>query len=474
MIRKICSNSRIFAALAILCLPSVAAAERPNLVFRLGLDSFTLDQSAITGVSGMSLLVVGESGFYFGESIYSAALGQGGGFFVGGVEAGKYTPVGERYFWDASLFIGGGGGASQVPGDGLMLRPQLQFGIVTEHYRLGAGVAYTHVSGSNISTPSFGVTLSRPLDLALVSGGGGQAGGTEFSMMRASYRPSNKRGGVALQPVHLIGAEMIFESEVGRETFIMAHGAVAGDAEGYADWILGQRFFLGAGNLRAFAEAGAGVGGGGAVDTGGGLIVTAGAGVRWQPARLALELGVNAISSLNGDFLVVSPALKVGLAFGADRRGSGQTNWQISTGLTQQFPNGEFRKPGVVNQGAPLMIDTKIDLFLNDRIYMSGQAFTALAGGAGGYQIGLVGLGLRIPLAPLWALSAEAFIGAGGGACVDTKGGLLMAYGLDLDYQLSDAVYLTLGAGQVMTLQGGGMAPMTANVGLKFPFTTLH
>lgn len=477
-IRKICSN-KLRLALAFILLSTPVLAERPNLVFRLGLDAYTLDQSAIAGLSGMSLFVVNKRGYYFGESIYSAALGQGGGFFVGGVEAGKYTAFGRQYFWDASVFVGGGGGASQVPGNGLMLRPQLQFGIDTGRVRLGAGVAFTSVSGSAISTPSFGITLSRPLDLALVNGENGQAGGTEFLMMRASYRPyfplhSVKRNGVELQPMQLIGAEMVFAHSDVSESFIMAHGAVGGDAEGYADWLLGQRFFTGTSALRAYAEVAAGVGGGGAVDTGGGLIVSAGAGLRWQPGRLGVELGVNALASLNGDFTALSPTLKLGLEFGGGRRALARTDWQISSGLTQQHPNAAFRKPGVANQGVPLMIDTKLDLFLSEQIYLSGQAYTALAGGAGGYQIGLVGLGWRVPLAPRWALSTEVFVGAGGGAGVDTKGGLLIAYGVDVDYALNDAMFLTMGAGQVMTLKGGGMAPMTTNIGVKFPFTTLH
>ena len=474
-IKTICLNSlRSLFALLFLCAP--AYAERPNLVFRLGIDSLSYDQSAISGLSGMSLFVVNARGYYFGESIYSAALGQGGGFFVGGIEVGKTTPIGARGFWDASLFIGGGGGAAQVPGDGLMLRPQLHFGVDLGRVRLGAGMAWTSVSGSAISSPSFGVVLTRKLDLALVSGGGA-GGNTEFSQMRARYRPyfplgSHKRNGDPLQTMHMLGAEMIFAVSPARETFIAANGAVAGDAEGYADWQLGQRFLLGQGALKAYGEVAAGIGGGGGVESGGGLIASAGAGVRWQPGRLGIDFGIGAITSLTGDFRVVSPALNIGLAFGGGQ--PSQTEWQISSGLTQQFPNATFRKPTAVNTGAPLMIDTKIDLFLSDNIYLTGQAYTALSGGAGGYQIGLIGLGLRHALSPRWSLSGEAFVGAGGGAGVDTRGGLLLAYGFDLDYALSERVLLTLGGGQVMALQGGGMAPMTANIGLKFPFTTLH
>ena len=474
-IKTKCLNS-LRAALTLLCLSAPAQAERPNLVFRLGLDSLSYDQSAIDGLSGMSIFVINERGYYFGESIYSAALGQGGGFFVGGVELGKTTPIGEQFFVDASLFLGGGGGASQVPGDGLMLRPQLHFGVDLGKVRLGAGVAWTRVSGSEISTPSYGIVLSRSLDLALVSGGG-TGGSTEFSQMRVRYRPyfplgSTKRNGQPLQTMHMIGGEMIFAESDTRETFIAANGVVAGDAEGYADWQLGQRYLRGQGAFRPYGEAAFGIGGGGAVESGGGIIGSLGAGLRWQPGRVDIDLGVSAIASLTGDFTVVSPALNVGLTFGGGQRQS--TEWQISTGLTQQFPNSDFRKPGVQNDGAPLMIDMKIDLFVSENIYFSGQAYTALAGGAGGYQIGLVGLGYRHRLAPRWSLSGEGFVGAGGGAGVDTQGGLLLAYGLDLDYALTERMYLTAGAGQVMALQGGGMAPITANLGFKFPFTTLH
>jgi hypothetical protein len=463
------------AALALLCFATPALAERPNLVFRLGLDSLLYDQSSIEALSGMSLFARNARGFYFGESIYSAALGQGGGFFVGGVEFGKTTQLSERFFADASLFIGGGGGATQVPGDGLMLRPQLHFGVNLGRAQLGAGVAWTRVTGSAISSPSFGITLSRPLDLALARSNEG--GTVEFSQMRLRYRPyiplgSHKRSGQLLKTMQMIGAEMIFAQSDQRESYLAANGAVAGDAEGYADWQLGQRFLLGQGALKAYGEAGFGIAGGGGVETGGGLIASVGAGLRWQPGRLGVDLGISAITSITGDFIVVSPTLSIGLAFGAGERQA--TEWQISTGLTQQFPNANFRKARVSNTGSPLMIDTKIDLFLSENIYLSGQAYTALAGGAGGYQIGLIGLGYRYTLAPRWAISGEAFVGAGGGAGVDTRGGLLLAYGVDLDYALTERMFLTLGAGQVMALQGGGMAPLTANVGLKFPFTTLH
>ncbi len=473
--------------LTLLTLATPALAKRPALAFRSGFDFFQLDQSAIEGINGLSIFYTTDQGYYFGESIYSAAFGAGGGFFVGGFEVGKHTPFGENLFWDASLFIGGGGGANQVPGDGLMLRPQVHLGYDFGNLRVGAGASWVSISGSEISTPAFTITLTRPMNLALY---GGDFSGvkpleniTTISAMKPIMRVyypqgSRKRGGVILQNMQLLGAEISFARTDASESFIQANGVVRGDAEGYADWLLGKRYFWGGDTFRLYADFAAGVGGGGAVNTGGGLIFSAGAGLRIKTGdRFALEFGASALTSLNGDFLALSPSAGFLLSFGAGRKTGAipnTTHWQISTGLTQQLPNAGFRKSGVVNTGAPLMIDTEIDLFITRNLYLTGHAYTAIAGGAGGYQIGLLGLGYRIRLAPRWNISAEGLLGAGGGAGVDTRGGLLAGIKFDLDYLLTETIHISAGAGFISTLQGGGMQPVTLNLGLKFPFTTLH
>lgn len=476
------------ALATLLVAASPALADQPPLDFRLSFDYFQEAQTTILGTAGIGIYYTTDQGYYLGQTVYSAAFGGGGGFFVGGFEAGKYTSIGDTYFVDASIFVGGGGGANQVPGDGLMLRPQMHVGYDFGNFRLGAGASWVSVSGSPISTPAFALNLTRPLNWAVQDGNGSTnysiSGATRFTAMKPfvrTYFPINSekrydRG--PLQAMYFLGAEFSFTNADNSETFLQASGAVAGDAEGYADWMLGKRYFFGQDNFRLFAEFGAGVGGGGAVDTGGGLIASVGGGLRVDMgANFGTELAVSAVRSLNGDFLALSPTLKVNLAFGSTVNMGlppNQNRWQLSTGITQQYPNESFRKPGVPNQGSPLMIDTSIDLFITKNLYFTGHGYTALDGEAGGYQIGLVGLGYRIPLNDQFDLSLEAMLGAGGGAGVDTVGGLLMGYRFDFDYKLTDAAYLTVGGGQVRTLMGGGMAPMTLNIGMKFPFTTLH
>ena len=476
-----------FSGLALMLMTSPAFAERPELEFRLGMDYLLLEQSAITGLNGMSVFYKFEQGYYGGASIYSAALGAGGGFFVGGWEVGKTTPITDTLFWDASIFIGGGGGASQVGGDGLMVRPQVHVGYDFGDYRVGAGASWVSVSGSDISTPSFALTFTRPLNLELVSGHSANEyaliGATKVAALTPivrSYFPINnqKRGGGDLETMYLIGAEISFANDGRSEVFIQATGVVAGDAEGYADWILGKRYLWDMAPFEFFVDFGAGIGGGGAVNTGGGLIAMANAGVRIDVfSNLDLELGVGALTSLNGDFVALMPTLKASMPFGSGA--SRETNpdtvrWQISTGLTHLSISEDFRKPGAGSNDAPTMINADIDVFLLKNLYMTGQAYTAVAGNAGGFQIGMFGIGYQQPVTERVSLSGEILLGAAGGAGVDTRGGLLWGYKFELDYSLSDAVSLTLGAGHIETLQAGGMHPETLNIGLKFPFTTLH
>lgn len=472
----------VLAALAMVLCGAPALAERPMLEFRLGVDVFTRQQSAISGLNGMSILYTTDTGFYGGASIYSAAFGSGGGFFVGGWELGKTTHFGDNLFWDAGVFIGGGGGASQVGGDGLMLRPQVQLGYDFGAYRLGVGASWVSVSGSAISTPAFALTYTRPLRLELVhgAGAGDLSGGDRIATvapLARMYLPQGnlKRGGVPLQAMQLVGAEITFVRAPSTEVFIQASGVVSGDAEGYADWVLGKRYLWDVAPFRLYADFGAGIGGGGAVDTGGGLIAVADIGVRLKTGdRLSLDAGVGVVRSINGDFLAVTPTAKLALAFGGGGARPGHMNWQINTGFTQLAIGPDFRKSGGAQTAAPGMIEVDIDVFLRENLYLTGQAFTAITGQAGGFQIGLFGAGYRVAMNDRWSVSGEVLLGAAGGAGVDTQGGFIGGYKGELDYALSDKAILSLGVGQLRTLKGGGMQPVLMSLGMKFPFTTLH
>ena len=115
-------------------------------------------------------------------------------------------------------------------------------------------------------------------------------------------------------------------------------------------------------------------------------------------------------------------------------------------------------------------METTLDYFLSPNVYITGQASTAVLGDLGGYQLGLFGIGYEKPLSSKISASFETLMGAGGGAGVDTKGGLIGGVRSEIDYWVSPSKAITLGIGKVKSIAAGGMAPLTLNVGFKVSF----
>lgn len=475
----------LILSIALILIPSSASAQGFEL--RFGLEQLAKKQSDITGMHQLSLIYRTESGYYFGQSLYSSALGSAGGFFAGGVELGRSGTLGHGISWDIGQFAGGGGGAAQVAGNGLMLRTHASLQVPVGNIQLGMGASWMTISGSNISTPAYGLYLSQPLDFKISAGRPDTALPAEYGTEIKAFKPiysiylpqnSSKRSGGTLGRIQLIGGELTFGSSAQSETFIQANGAVAGDAEGYADWFIGKRYFYSQSRLQPFAELGVGTAGGGGVDTDGGLITMAGVGARYAFAPgIALEAALGARRSLEGGFLALTPSIKASIPFSqlaAAGRDDRSVPWQLSTGLALQEPNQGYWKTPKNSRSSPAMFETGIDFFIRDHFYLTGQAYTAIMGDAGGYQIGLLGFGYQHDFAENFSLSLEPLIGAGGGAGVDTKGGLLLAYRVDADFWLNRRAAISFGFGQMTTVKGGGMNPDTYHLGLKFPFSSWH
>jgi hypothetical protein len=464
------------------------AAQATEFELRTGFDVFSRSQSLIEGQHYVSLMHSIGHGFSFGETLYSAALGDAGGVFIGGFELSHRTLISERLSFDLSGFIGGGGGAGQVPGDGLMLRAGAGLGYaLSERTRLTGGISYVRLLGSTVNTPALSFGLTRRFGLNVSAGHTADRGfdmsGTSVRALKPTLRAffvgnSTNRSGGALGTMYLAGAEVSFGQGHGNEYFISADGALAGDGEGYMQVLGGYRGRFGGDSFGFFADAALGFGGGGDVDTGGGLIAAVGGGVSARISRgMDVELGVNAIRAAQGDFQALSPYLRTSFVFG--RRGQSATDiatqrWNFSTGVSMQIANSTFRNIGNTNTANPVLHTAALDFFMSDRIYLTGEAQTVMLGDAGGYAIGLMGAGYAFALSDRFTLSVEGLLGAAGGGGVRTNGGLVGAGRIELDYEFSPRASATFGVGMVRALRGTGMAPVTVNIGLKFPFTTYH
>jgi len=478
---------KILTALTLGCLLGTQAQSAP-IEFRYGFDVFSKRQGTLDAFQSITAMREIGNGLHFGQSLYSAAAGDAGGLFVGGFELVKRWQVGTKTQLEFGGFIGGGGGAALVGGDGLMTRANITlrrhlFGNVSG----SLGVSYVNISGAPISTPALSFGLSRDTDFAF-SGGHVNSGVNEGRVLRAvkplvkQFHPSSNltRSGRPLGTMTLVGIEASFAASplARNETFIQATGAVAGDGEGYADIQAGYRWKTAATGLRAFAEVAAGFGGGGDVDTGGGFLATVGAGVTVPVLRgLDLEFGAQATTALDGDLTAVVPYVRTSLSFGGKKDRPYQTprHWQFSMGLTHQSHHTGYRKPGVTATASTVLIESSADLFVGKHLYLTGNAQTVAGGHAGGYAIGLMGLGYELPLSNRWTMSVEGMLGAAGGGGIATNGGLVAMGKVELDYAVNDKLAISAGVGKMQTLRGsGGAKPVTLHLGLKTRFTTFH
>lgn len=389
----------------------------------------------------------------------------GGAFFWGGEAIGK-LPLGPGNLTFGG-FIGGGGGAAQVSGDGLMLRAHAGYEFpLRPGLGLEVGASWVSVSGANIHDPTlyFGINTSSvsldpeaPLKLR----------GASLSAQTISPGRSKTRSGGEQPALALAGGEISFSTDAGWEPYLRAAGAARG-GEGYMEVLGGLRRRADFAWGSAFAGANFGFGGGGNVDTGGGLLLGAevGAGLRLSSA-FDLEAVAGTLTAPSGGLTGITTGLRLVRVFHRDV-GEKTTlpRMVISTSLSQQFGSTGFMKSGANRN--PLMYDSAIDMFVAPNTYLAVSAQTTLSGGVSGYAIGLIGVGHEIQLSDTWNAALEAYVGAAGGGGVDTSGGLVGGLRAEVDYRVSPKTRLSMGLGALRTLRGNGMAPATMHIGLKF------
>jgi hypothetical protein len=116
------------------------------------------------------------------------------------------------------------------------------------------------------------------------------------------------------------------------------------------------------------------------------------------------------------------------------------------------------------NDGSRESLDTiglKLSRYLNDHVYLSAQAHSAFAGGAGAYSIGLVGAGVATSAAaPGWHAGAELLWGAAGGAGLATAGGALVQAVAWAGWSVTADSQWRLGAGTVRSIRGALSSPL--------------
>lgn len=421
------------------------------------------------GLVSTSLLLEPAYGWWVGPAVVGAATGQRGGFFVLGGQVARRWYSTDNWMAQLGLLMGGGGGGGAPVGGGLMVLPSASLS-----YDWGG--VQTGVSVSSVSMPS-GRIHSRQIGLVVSWDGrfryfdAGEVGyrlstaehtglGFDRLMLDSAQLHIKARNGMPASRVRLVGAraERRMSPTVywGVETAAATHGGADGYMEllGTSGWETSAAA-IGLSNLYLGARVALGLGGGGAVETGGGTLGKASGVLRW-------ELGSDAF---------------VGVEAGAVRSGSGAysaryAQWQVGLQLDHPGPPQDAPVVGVAwsgsvqhvikvarKDGRQLDLDTvgiKLKRLIGPHFYLTGQAHSAVAGEAGAYSVGLVGAGAQTGLSDNgWRLSAELLAGAAGGGGVANQGGAVaqgMAY---LGLSLYPGSAWQLGVGRIRGQRGG-------------------
>jgi hypothetical protein len=407
----------------------------------IGFETVHLPARERMGLIGASLLFDVADGWWLGPAAYGAATGERGGLFVGGVEVQRRWRFAREQLV-AGFTAGGGGGAAAPVGGGLMLRPALawlhDFGAV----QAGLSLSSVRFPTGNISSRQVGVLMAwdgrfryaEPVHVGESSSDAWRSGlGVDrFAGTLSSY---SLQGGDRRR-IGLAGARLESDSAASFggswHWGFDAAAANQGGAAGYMEVLgsLGWDAPLAAGGAwRAGVRGGVGLGGGGAVPTGSGLVGRLSIGTTLQLApswRSGIEIGRwrAGNGALRARTLQWWLALDTEPPVGIDGTRQGRfarTTWSAALQRYSKVQRSDGSVQGLQTIGLAM------DRELNAPLYATLQAHSALAGGAGGFSIGLIGAGLATPARQhQWQFGSEVLAGAAGGGGVASAGGAVL------------------------------------------------
>lgn len=468
---------------------------KPALL-RMSYEVLDVGTAKNMGLAGVHYLVNIHPDWYVGASGFGALQGEHGGFFTGGFTVGTGRRLASRWAVDAGLFVGGGGGGSAPQGSGLMLRPHVGISRDVGGLMLGAGVSYVRFPDGGIDSTQLSLNVGIPFDVYY--GRARDAGRTighrdlfglalkhsEWLATAGKYRPAAQArtttGDAMTASLERFGFEYRSQLDAHRYLLIETAGAAGGESGGYAELLAGAgyRVALPGRRFHLAASLSAGGAGGGEVDTGGGLVAKARMALEYDftPAlKLGLEGGrIESAGSFGGNFY----GLNLGYRLGEVVRGE-PGDWP----RTQSVRLARWRFAGVqhtvldaarksVSDQDLSLVGLKMEKFLTDSVYLTGQAHGAYAGDAGGYAAGLIGAGWEIPLREDGRLSfnAEVTAGAAGGGGVDAGGGAIIQPLLTLAWRFDPRFAARLEAGKVIAFEGK-LDSTLVGVGLMYEFS---
>src|SRR3990167_4650336 len=400
---------------------------------------------------------------YGGLGGYGAIRGTQGGLFTVGVGGGVHHELIPHWWGDVGLFVGGGGGRASLVGGGLMVRPNVGIAYAFPWARLGVHYSYISFPSGEIHSQQVGIDFDIPTDFYYLAPQDNHVGRSlfnlddiqlpigkfigfqrnDFAILVQAYlqRAGTKSTDGVIQDgtIKLVGAE--FDHYFTDHTFwcLQTAGAFSGIPNGYMDVLggLGYHYSLGLTGFALVPQLGVGAGGGGAVETGGGFLVTPLIGLEYPlTQRFALRASTGYLWAPYGQLSAVPINAELlyhlDVATAQDKKSNSLEGHYNIQGWRIQFLNQTYFRPQrAVNSttSAIQLIGIQIDQIFSPLFFMSYQGMGAYSGfHAGGYATGMLGPGIQTSEFFHHRLQffASALIGAGGGGGLAISGGSLI------------------------------------------------
>ncbi len=433
---------------------------------------------------------------YLGLGFYGAIGGIRGGLFTLGINVGTQFNITKKLFIDSGIHFGGGGGASAPDGGGAFILPHINLGYDFKHFSLTTGYSYINFfDQGNISSHQINAGIQIPLSFdtsnfdhnnkkfrinELEASSWNKSSNRLSLMMHLNNLKVNK-GSYEGQTIRLAGFELNSYFNNSLFFFLKADGAYHGIKAGYMDILLGAGYHLSMNrnNTNILAKFGVGAGGGGGVDTQGGVLIYPDLSIEQRVFdNIYLSLNKGYLMSPNSHFVTSSYGLGVKYYIdkdGIQSNGNSFTNGKfkgIETTIKQELYFKAQRDQG---SGQNMQqISMQINFFLNKYFYAAGETSFANFGGAGAYAEGIVGLGVRSK--PIFNSTTAVFTqflgGAAGGGGISTGQGLIIKPSIGIDFKISEKLGLKGAVGYVGS-RGGKLNTTFLNLGLSYRFSFL-
>jgi hypothetical protein len=426
------------------------------------------------GMSGLGLHFDATEYLTLGFGTWMAVRGERGGFITLGVDATLRWPLTDRLTGRTGLFLGAGGGKDglKLAGGGLMIRPHTRLSWETTPWlSLSAGFSHSRFPYGGIisSAQPFieaAIPVALPINAHRRTGEPGRLEDTSIATVVRFIRPTSASRTTGGRPQHnlaLLGIEL--RSYVSPNFFgkVETQGAIEGNNSGYMQILAGVGYQMNIRNgLSASVDLSAGGAGGGAVETGGGVLLNAGAGAQVNLTRnLFVGLAGTWNTAPSGTYDGPGYTIKAGYRTGGISSGDRREPYRVRA----RFVNDTYLRAaeGWRSSNKDVQVDNlgvQFDVYLGRAVYLTGQGIAAYRGKAGAYMIGLLGAGITAPGYSWWFLNAEVMVGAAGGGGLRTGSGMVWQTNAGPGIRMNPNLSVMVTAGRLESFDG----PFKANV----------